>query len=73
MAARIFQKIKPEHRHDTIIGAIFARISSRRAARYEHTEDTLAAMAADFGVSERTINRTRDRGEWKKRSEREPR
>ncbi len=41
--------------------------------RYEDTEDTLAAMAADFGVSERTINRMRDRGEWKKRSEREPR
>jgi transposase-like protein len=41
--------------------------------RYEDTDDTLAAMAADFGVSERTINRMRDRGAWKRRSEREPR
>ena len=41
--------------------------------RYEDTDDTLAAMAADFRVSERTINRMRDRGGWKRRSEREPR
>jgi transposase-like protein len=41
--------------------------------RYEDTDDTFAAMAADFGVSERTINRMRDHGRWKRRSEREPR
>lgn len=41
--------------------------------RYEDTNDSLAAMAAEFGVSERTINRMRDRGGWKRRSEREPR
>ena len=41
--------------------------------RYEDTNDSLAAMAAEFGVSERTINRMRDRGGWKRRSERKPR
>ncbi len=41
--------------------------------RYEDTDDTLAAMAHDFGVSERTINRMRDQGGWKRRSERAPR
>jgi hypothetical protein len=41
--------------------------------RYEDTDDTLAAMAAEFGISERSINRMRDREHWSRRSERTPR
>ena len=35
--------------------------------RYENTDDTLAKIAADCGVSERAINRMRDREGWTRR------
>jgi hypothetical protein len=38
--------------------------------RYEQTDDTLAKIAADCGISERTVNRMRDRGGWARRGER---
>jgi hypothetical protein len=38
--------------------------------RYEQTDDTLAKIAADCGISERTVNRWRDRDGWARRSER---
>jgi hypothetical protein len=41
--------------------------------RYEHTDDTLAKIATDCGISERTVNRMRDRGTWTRRSDRPPR
>jgi hypothetical protein len=37
---------------------------------YEHTDKSLARIAADHGVSERTVNRMRDRERWARRSER---
>jgi hypothetical protein len=38
--------------------------------RYENTDDTLAAIARETGVSERSINRMRDREGWARRSDR---
>jgi hypothetical protein len=38
--------------------------------RYEDTDDTLAAIAADCGISERGIHRLRDREGWPRRSDR---
>lgn len=40
--------------------------------RYEETNDTLAAIALDCRISERTLNRMRDREGWNRRSDREP-
>jgi hypothetical protein len=37
---------------------------------YEHTDKTLAQIAVDREISERTINRWRDRDGWARRSER---
>ena len=37
---------------------------------YENTDKTLARIAVDRGISERTINRWRDRDGWARRSER---
>jgi len=37
---------------------------------YENTDKSLARIAADHGVSERTVNRMRDRERWARRSER---
>ena len=37
---------------------------------YEHTDSSLAEMAAKHGVSERTVNRMRDREGWARRSAR---
>jgi hypothetical protein len=37
--------------------------------RYENTDDTLAKIAIDTGVSERAINRMRDREGWPRRSD----
>jgi hypothetical protein len=41
--------------------------------RYENTDDTLAKIAADCGISERGVNRMRDREGWTRRSDRPPR
>ncbi|MGH6769697.1 MAG: hypothetical protein ACRECO_11830 [Xanthobacteraceae bacterium] len=41
--------------------------------RYENTDDTLAKIAADCGVSERGVHRMRDREGWTRRSDRPPR
>jgi hypothetical protein len=41
--------------------------------RYENTADTLAKIATDCGISERAINRMRDREGWSRRSDRPPR
>ncbi len=38
--------------------------------RYENTDDTLAKIAEDCCVSERAINRLRDREKWPRRSDR---
>lgn len=38
--------------------------------RYENTDDTLEQIAQDTGVSERAINRMRDREKWPRRSDR---
>jgi len=38
--------------------------------RYENTDDTLTKIATDCWISERTINRWRDRDGWARRSER---
>ncbi len=36
---------------------------------YEHTDKSLARIATEHGVSERTVNRMRDREGWGRRSE----
>ena len=41
--------------------------------RYEHTDDTLAKISVDCGLSERTLNRMRDREGWSRRSDGAPR
>ena len=38
--------------------------------RYEDTHDTLAKIALDCGISERAVNRMRDREGWTRRSDR---
>src|SRR5262245_24530243 len=38
--------------------------------RYENTDDTLATISKDTGVSERSINRMRDSEGWPRRSDR---